>query len=198
MSVLTLEDARLRGLTLPADDGVAQDIIDEQEAWLARRIGLLVGARTETFYVGLGATTGKLALSRFTDDVDVTDGGAAVDAGRIRLVDRGSAVIFSSSAPSRWWAGPYVEVAYTPSDEDEVRKAIADLVGLAAVPVGPYESETIGAYSYTRGSAKSSPVSQRAQIVSSLLPVHDAALTIHSARRLGYADPVINRAELAG
>jgi hypothetical protein len=76
---ITLADARARGISLPSDDDVAQDIIDEQAAWLARRIGLLEGERTETFYVGLSATHGTLGLRRPTDTVVLTDAGATVN-----------------------------------------------------------------------------------------------------------------------
>jgi hypothetical protein len=198
MSLLTLEDARLRGAALPADDGVAQDIIDEQEAWFARRIGLLVGERDVTFYVGIGRTTGKLALPRFTDAVDLTDGGVAVDPDHVRLVDNGSAVHHTYSAASQVWAGPYVVATFTPNDEDEVRSAVFGLVSLAAQPIGPYESEQIGAYSYRRGGASGtlSMSAQKAQLVASLTPVHDSETTLHANRRLGRGDPVINRPEL--
>jgi len=76
--MITLVEARDRGIELPADDVVAQDIIDEQEAWLARRIGPLEGPRTETFYVGVAATYGKLGLRRYTDLVTIVDGGYTV------------------------------------------------------------------------------------------------------------------------
>jgi len=83
--VITLSEARARAIPLPLDDGVAQDIIDEQEAWLARRIGPLEGSRTETFHVGLGATGGKVGLRRPTSSVAVVDGGATLATDRTRL-----------------------------------------------------------------------------------------------------------------
>ena len=194
MSLILVSEARARGIALPADDLVAQDIIDEQEAWLAQRIGLLTGSRTQTFYVGIGWTHGKLGLARYTDAVTLVDGGTAVDSDHFRLVDRGSAVHHTYSAASQWWSGPYVEATYEPNDEDVVRKALFDLVALAVQPVTPYESETIGAYSYSKGTGPVSPAAQKAAIVSSLLPKHDPNITIQS-RRVAVNDPVINRAE---
>jgi hypothetical protein len=195
VSVVTPGECRDRGIPLPADDLVAQDIIDEQEAWLARRLGLLVGERTETFPVGLGGTSAKLGLARPTDSVDVVDGSATLDASRTRLVDHGSALILADVQLTPWWAGPYVAVTYEPSDELEVRKAIFDLVGLAATPLEKHTSEQIGAYSYSGGGAQGIAAA-RGVIVSSLLPKRDplAVLTAVS-RRVHADDPVINRAE---
>lgn len=196
MSLIALEDARARGVPLPADDDAAQDIIDEQEAWLAARIGLLVGDRTETFYVGLAQSHGKLGLARFTDEVDVTDGDAAVDADLIRLIDRGSAIIQAYAAPSRYWTGPYVTVAYEPNDELLVRSALYDILAVSAAPATGFTSETIGEYSYQRGSGQTgSAAAQKAAIVAALLPKHDSLVTLHAGRRLRPGDPVINRPE---
>lgn len=199
MSEISLEDCRARGIGLPADDGAAQDIIDGEEAWLARRIGILVGERTERFYVGLGVVTGKLGLARYTDAVVLNDAGEQVDTTRYRLIDRGSAVIHTYTVPSRLWSGPYVEAVYTPNDEDEVRRVLFNLVALQAQPPSVYESEQIGSYSYRRSGASTptlTPAAQRAAWVSELLPKHDANLTLRSARGLSASDPVINRAEL--
>ncbi len=195
MSLITLEEARARGVALPADDTAAQDVIDEQEAWLARRIGLLVGERTETFYVALSATSGKLGLARFTDSVDVTDGGVAVDPDLLRLIDRGSAIVYAYAAARRWWTGPYVAATYTPNDETEVRGALFSLFALAVQPVNGYQSEQIGSYSYQRGTGSTSAAAARGVIVASLLPKHDPALTLESRFRVLPSDPVINRPE---
>lgn len=196
--MITVAEARTRGISaLPTDDVTAQQIIDEQESWLARRIGPLEGERTETFYVGLSATHGKLALARYTDEVDVTDAGSDVDPSVFRLVDNGSAIVLSHSASTRWWRGPYVTAKYEPNDTNEVRRVLFDLVSLAAAPVGPYNSESIGDYSYSHGLPGSQTDAQtRAALVSSLLPKRDAAFSIQAvSRRLGYGDPVINRPE---
>lgn len=193
--MIDLDEARARVPELPVDDDAAQGIIDEQEAWLARRIGPLEGERTETFYVGFGRTCGTLALRRFTEAVEVTDGDTAVDASRVRLIENGSAIEHVYSALSQLWAGPYVSVVYTPNDSDEVRRVLFELVSLAAVPANAMTGETMGAYSYTRGSA-SAPSQVRAALASSILPQAPALATLSISRRVDRgADPVINRAE---
>lgn len=194
--MITLSEARARGIPLPADDLVAQDIIDEQEAWLASRIGPLEGSRTETFFVGIPGTGGKLALRRSTDAVDVVDNGNAVDDSLITILDNGSSFqlkITSSVYP--WWLGPYVTATYTPNDADRVRSALFALLGLALEPVSTLVSETIGAYSYTGGSI-GSPAQARAIIVSSLKPRRDSLAVVSLTPPLPFADPLINRREL--
>lgn len=199
MSTVTLAEARARGITLPTDDAVAQDIIDEQESWLARRIGPLEGGRTETFYVGVGRTRDKLSLRRYTDSAVVTDGGATVSTDLYRLVDNGSAIVRTYAAGSRWWTGPYVTATYTPSDLVDVRRVIFQLLALAGetgTPDTGYESETIGDYSYSRG-AGGNLAASKAALVSSLLPKRDPLVSLASvSRRVDLStDPVINRPE---
>jgi hypothetical protein len=178
--VINLANARLRGIQLPDDDTVAQDILDEQEAWLAQRIGPLIDERTETFYVGLSDTRGALYLRRYADpeDYEVTDGGADVDPDHTRLIDDDSTVQRTYAAVSRFWTGPYVTVTYTPTDEAAVRGVLYSLVGLAAEPAGPYESEQIGSYSYRRGRGGGDMTGTRAALASSLLPKRSPVLTV--------------------
>lgn len=190
--LVTLASARARGINLPADDTAAQDIIDETVAWLTRRIGTLTGSRTERFYVGPTETQGRLGLRRYTDAITVTDGTAAVDADNVRLVDS-STIVRTYSAPGRWWNGPYVEVAYSPSDAVEVRRALYDLIALEVDGPSDLVSEDIGEYAYTR--AVNGADMQRAAIVASLLPKRAQLLTLYAGRPLIGADPVINRAE---
>lgn len=195
MSLISVAQARARGIALPADDDALQDVIDEQEAWLARRIGLLTGSRSETFYVGVGQTRDKLGLARYTDAVTLTDGDVAVSGTAIRLVDRGSAVVRAYAAASRWWTGPYVVATYTPNDQTEVESAIYDLVALRGQPVTGFTSEQMGAYSYSKGSGSASPDGQRRAIATALVPKRDQALTVYGPRRVAWTDPVINRPE---
>lgn len=199
MSLVTIAQCRARGIALPADEVAAQDVIDEQEAYLARKIGPLTGLRTETFYVGLSATHGKLGLARYADEVVLTDGGSAVTTTHYRLIDNGAAVVRTDVAPSRWWVGPYVVAVYEPNDETAVRGVLFDLIALKAQPTGSYQSERIGDYGYTRSlPGGQTPESIRAGLASSLLPKRDQLATLYAvSRRVDYADPVINRAEPA-
>jgi hypothetical protein len=194
--VITLDEARARGVALPLDDAVAQDIIDEQEAWLTSRIGLLEGARTETFFVGIPGTGGKLGLRRSTDAVTVVDNGNPTDPSLVRILDNGGSIELKvTSTVYPWWIGPYVTATYTPNDADRVRSALFALLGLALEPVSTLVSETIGAYSYTGGSI-GSPAQARAIIVSSLKPRRDSLSIVSLAPPLPYSDPMINRREL--
>jgi hypothetical protein len=198
--VITVEEARARGIALPADEDAAQAIVDEQEAWLARRIGPLDEEITETFYVGVVRTSTKLGLRRYTDAVVVTDGGVLVDEDELALLDNGSSVghVYGTSLPLLAWRGPYVSVVYTPTDELEVRRALYGLLSLETDPLGSeLESETLGDYSYTRGGRAVTPAATRAALVSEILPKRDQALSVLVAvsRRLGPWDPVINAPE---
>lgn len=194
--MITLGEARARNVSLPADDVVAQDIIDEQEAWLAARIGPLEGSRTETFFVGIPGTYGKLGLRRRTDTVVVTDNGGTIAADRFRIIDNGSSIELKvTAAIYPWWIGPYVTATYTPNDEDQVRSALFALCALAVEPVGSLISEAMGSYSYTRASA-GSPAQARAIIVSSLKPRRDSLGILALQRPFTYPDALINRREL--
>jgi hypothetical protein len=195
-TVINLADARARGIKLPDDDDAAQDILDEQEAYLASRIGALTGSRAETFYVGVSETRGKLGLRRPTNAVTLTDAGSAVDADHIRLVDYGASVVRTYDASGRWWTGPYVVATYTPNDEVNVRRVLYDLVALAVDLPGPYMSERLGEYSYTRPVVGVFSVNaQRAALVASLMPKRDQLVTVAVSRPIVAVDPVVNRAE---
>ena len=194
--MITLGEARARGIPLPADDLVAQDIIDEQEAWLARKLrGPLEGSRTESFHVGYGRAVGKLALARYTDAVTITDGAHGLAADQFRLVDSGSGIERLETGSSLYWTGPYVAVVYEPNDEDEVRRVLFDLVALAATPAEAHSSEQIGAYSYSGGGV-ANRLASRAVLAASLIPKRDPLVSmIAVSRSLAIEDPVINRAE---
>lgn len=200
-TILDLTEARNRGIGLPADDTAAQNILDETEAWLARRIGLLEGERTETFYVGLQSVYGRLGLQRFTDAVDVVDANNAVDAAHVTLVDKGASLTRTYSSPSPYWTGPYVAVTYTPNDLLEVTSALYSLAALddrVTDSAGDITAETIGSYSYVKAAGFNQPTKrqQRAAIVASLLPKREQAVTLSVSRKVRAYDPVINRAEV--
>jgi hypothetical protein len=182
VSLILLADARKRVPSLPADDTAAQNIINEQEAWLARRLGgPLTGERTETFWVAGTARyipemkAGRLSLSRFTDEVAVVDNGVAVVSTSIRLIDRGSAVILGAEVVDRWWTGPYVEVTYEPNDKTEVKRVLYQLIAWEADPPTVLQGERIGSYSYTQATSLTGikPQYARAALIGDIAPRRD-------------------------
>jgi hypothetical protein len=205
VSLIDLDDARVRVPSLPLDDLAAQAIIDEQEAWLARRIGALTGSRTETFYTGISVARHKLSLARYTDAVSVTDSGVTVDPSRYLLIDRGSAIAMKidGTGLAIWWNGPYVAVTYEPNDLLEVQRVLYALLALESDTEGAFstkDSEQIGSYSYHNSlgtPGATTPTMTKAALVASLLPVRVSLASIRAvSRRLTAIDPVINRAEV--
>lgn len=160
MSLLTLAEASAL-ISAGLGDAAFQGVIDREEAWLARRIGTLVGARTQTFHVRVEDADDPLHLRRPTAAVTVTDNGVLIAGSGVRLLRDGAAIENTKGS----WAGP-VAVLYTPNDTDEVRRAVIELIRLG-VSASPYDAETIGDYSYTRGR---SPDAQRQDLVRELLP----------------------------
>lgn len=189
MSLIVLAEARKRVPSLPSNDTAAQQILDEQEAWLARRLGgPLTGERTETFWVGgvnryrTGLGYGKLSLSRYTDDVEVVDNGDTLDSDSIRLIDRGSAIILGADVLSRWWTGPYVAVSYTPNDKTEVQRVLYQLIAWEADPPTVLQGERIGSYSYTQATSLTGikPTYARAALVGEIIPQRDPLTSLVS------------------
>jgi hypothetical protein len=197
--VVSLDEARGRGIPLPADDAAAQSIISEWEAWLARRIGPLDGNRTETFWVQYTSTRQKLSLRRYTSAVAVIDGGMTLGATDFMLTDNGSTLSRVDSLGSTlFWSGPFVTATYSPNDLDEVRRVLFALLVLAVDEHadGPYVSENLGDYGYSKGSSAVATDAVRAVLADGLLPKRDPALSIlASSRRVSFDDPVINRRE---
>lgn len=181
--VITLDEARARGIALPTDNDAAQSVIDEQEAWLTTRVGPLTGERTETFRVD-GSCDGTLYLARHADSVEVTDGESVLILDEDFLYGHGTVSRVFGIYPARW-IGPLVEVTYTPP-VDEVRRVLFSLIGFEAAPTGPYESEQIGSYSYHRSSTGGTAASaQRAALASSLIPHRPTSQSVPYARRYG-------------
>ncbi len=168
MSAVTTDDV-LSHVNTSASVYDIQQLIDEEEAYLARRIGPLLGERTETFL--LPHPYDILRLRRPTSAVVVNDNGADLDDDLVLLKANGWRVSQSSVG----WVGP-VAVTYTPNDWLEVRRAVVDLVRTSLAiseqkaSEGAYESETIGAYSYRRATGAAIPQAQRRAIVANLLP----------------------------
>lgn len=133
--VLSVEEARAL-VTTSLSDASLEDVIVREEAFLRRRIGPLTGLRTETFVSSIGDET--LELYRRTGSVVVVD-----DVGDVTdLALRGWSDVVRTSGS---WNGAPI-VTYEPSDEDEIRKALIDLVRLAVTESG-YAQEAAGGYS---------------------------------------------------
>lgn len=140
-------------------DADLQAVIDREEAWLAGRVGALVGARTDTFWPGLADT--PIYLGRRAASVVVTDNATAVAASDLQFTPASGIVRRTRG----WWTGP-VAITWTPTDADEVKRAVIELVRGTLGETG-YDSETIGDYSYNRGDARARP--SRSSIVRTIL-----------------------------
>ena len=163
-----------------------QAVIDREEAWLAGRVGLLSGERTDTFMPGLGDT--PLYLRRRAESVVMTDAGRTLAASEF-LFTPSSGMIRRIWTPDRaddppWrqlylgWQGT-VTATYTPSDTAAVKRAVIALVRGTVGETG-LDSETIGDYQYTRG--LSAGRMSRGNLARSVLLRRPAyAMRIHSA-----------------
>lgn len=125
-----------------------QAVIDREEAWLAGRVGSLVGVRTDTFRPGLGDTT--LYLRRRAPSVVVTDDGASlVPDTDYRFTPSSGAIRRGTTLGPLAWRG-VVTVTSTPSDTAAVKRAVIELVRGTVGETG-LDAESIGDYAYTRG-----------------------------------------------
>lgn len=144
MSLVLLGEVRsliVSGLTDPD----LQAVIDREEGWLATRIGMLAGERTETFRPLLADA--PVYLSRRADSVVVTDDAVPVPAAEVWFVPATGTIRRVDAS----WTSP-VAVTYTPTDADTVRRAVIELVRGTLAETGS-DAETIGDYSYSRGDA---------------------------------------------
>lgn len=142
MSVVTMDEVRAL-VDTDLTDVDLQAVLDREEGWLAGRIGVLTGARTETFSPGL--TDAPIYLSRRAASVVVTDNLLPVPPADLRFAPASGLVRRTLG----YWSGP-VAVTYTPTDADAVKRAVIELVRGTLAETG-YDAESIGDYSYTRG-----------------------------------------------
>ncbi len=137
-----LDVAEARALiTTSLSDADLEDVIEREEAWLARRIGPLEGERVETFVTPDGDET--LRLTRPAATVAVEDDGGDVTAYSLRPWS--DVLPGSLDGASHSWNGD-VRVGYTPADELEVKRALVTLVRLT-VSETAYQSQAAGGYS---------------------------------------------------
>jgi hypothetical protein len=133
--MLTVDDARALITTSLSDTQLA-DVIDREEAWLARRIGPLDGQRVETFVSEDGDEV--LHLQR-----PAGPGWAVEDEGGDRTADvRLSG--WSDIVGSAWRSS--IAVTYEPVDGPEVTRALVTLVRLTVAETA-FTSESAGGYS---------------------------------------------------
>jgi hypothetical protein len=184
VSLLQVLDAQGAGIGGELDTLVLQDAIDEEEAWLARRIGQLVGERTERLSLAyLSPRTSEVHLQRPTDEVAVKQDGVT-----LATVELRPAGWLLANLPEGARFTGILEATYTPTDMLEVRRAIKQLLGLAlsAQSAGGLTGETMGTYSYQRSAGTSAKV--RAAIVRSLQEPGSAGTTrLRSSVRHGLA-----------
>lgn len=158
MSLVSIAEVRAL-VSSSLSDADLQVIIDREEAWLAGKIGALTGERTESFIPRITDTS--VYLQRRSVVSSVTDEGTAVAAadfihtpstGEIRRVVisdlHGHTTVEPYFPP---WEGT-VAVTHTPSDTADIKRAIIELIRGTAGETG-YDSETIGSYSYSRGTS---------------------------------------------
>jgi hypothetical protein len=163
--VLSLEQARAANLGAGLSDAALQDAIDEEEAWLARRIGPLLGERTQVFQLAyLPPLTNSVKLKRPTDSVELEQDGEALTSVQLRADQRTLATLPEGTR----YVG-VLEATYEPNDELEVRRALKELLSLqlGVVDGAGVQMEQMGSYMYQRGAGTASRT--RASIVRSLI-----------------------------
>ncbi len=146
MSLVSIAEVRALVRSRLSDTDL-QAVIDREEAWLAGRVGLLSGVRTETYRPGLGDT--PLYLRRRAESVLVTDDGVTLTADTDYLFSPSTGELRRTAAGA--WSGT-VTATWTPTDESAVKRAVIELVRLAVGETG-FDSETIGDYAYSRGAS---------------------------------------------
>lgn len=182
--VLELDEARAAGLGAELSDAALQAALDEEEAWLARRIGPLLGEREQRFPLAyMREASSVLVLQRPTDAVEITSDGTALTDFELRP---GGWRVAQLPEATRW--GGVLVATYTPNDELEVRRALKELVGVSvgAQAAGGLQGETMGSYSYQRGAGTTTRT--RASIVRGLRePVAASTMRVSSSVRHGLA-----------
>lgn len=133
--MLEVEAARALITTSLSDDDL-EEVIGREEAWLARRIGPLEGERVEMFTSLAGDEV--LWLQRPASSVAVEDDGGSTT----EISIRGWSDLIRTSGS---WSGD-VLVTYTPTDPEEVIRALITLVRLT-VSESAYSAESAGGYS---------------------------------------------------
>lgn len=157
MSLVSVEEVEARFSTGLETDAL-QVVVDQQEAWLARKIGALIGERDVVYRPSKYA--GPIFLPRTGTIATIDVDGTEIDETTYTV----SGTRIDRLNPTRW--DGVVTVTFTPDDQDDVKHAIISLVRLV-VTDSPFSSESGEGHSYTR---MASYLRQRAQIARALLP----------------------------
>jgi hypothetical protein len=170
-------------------DAAFQEVIDLEEAWLAKRIGPLDGERTERF---VNVRYGQLIRLQRPTDAD-SYSFAVDDAGTDATADvelRRNGWRVARLHPAGWLAtgalNGAVSITYEPNDALEVERVLVELVRLSIAatqtPNTGITSEVIGSYTYVLGTGSSSPRSIRAALLRSLRePLEPETLRVRSS-----------------
>lgn len=137
----------------PLGDADLERVIARAEARLAAEIGPLTGERTEVFTIVSGDAYRSLRLRRTTNAVTLTTNGDASADFRVSSDSRTVIPLSADAWALGYWTG-VVEITYTPNDIDLVTSAVIDMVRATVTSPGDFQSETIGDYSYTRGTGR--------------------------------------------
>jgi hypothetical protein len=188
-AVLSLDQAKAAKVGASLSDEALQAAIDEEEAWLARRIGPLLGERTQRFPLAyLRPLVSEVRLRRPTDEVVVRQADVELEEASFTLRQSGWRLALLPEGTRFTGA---LEVDYTPTDELEVRRALKELLGLTvtAQAAQGMQSERMGSYSYDRGIAAAKlTASTRKSIVASLLePPEAGSMRVRSSVPHGLA-----------
>ena len=151
MGLISVDDLKAL-VSTSLDDEALQGVIDREEAYLARRIGPLVGERTERF--AFYSTSQPLRLQRPTDAASVaTADPPGTPLTGVEVITDGWRVW----RPDNDWPYPGIRsaslyVTYTPNDEDEVTRVLIELcrmsVAASSASSAGLRQESMGQYSY--------------------------------------------------
>jgi|SRR6185369_11089752 len=191
MSLLTTDEATGAGIGAQLATADLQAAINEEEAWLARKLGgaPLEGERTERFPLSyLRVRSHEVVVARPIDLAEtltvMSDGADISDTVEVRGDGRHVALSIVDHIGYRI-TGAW-EVTYTPGDLLEVKRALKALLGLSLGTTGGLSSEIIGSYSYTRAAGSATKI--RRSIVRDLRGEPSAAsIRILSSVRYGLA-----------
>ncbi len=177
MSVTSIAQVRALVKTGVADSDL-QDIIDREEAYLARELRApIAGSRTQNVWrAPFALDFNDIYLQRPTDSLtSVVDNGVSVDLADVRLLEAGYVIERTSDdGTTGAWQGPLIAITYTPNDLLEVQRVVVELCRLTLIETG-FSSEDIGTYKYDHGRlpATSMQIQQagRRTLVRTLLPI---------------------------